>query len=443
MGFIIFSTMGLDQDRYTKSNQAYEVACSLMPGGVNSPVRAFGGVDEKPIFIAKAKGSHIFDIDGNEYIDYVGSWGPMILGHAHEKVVGAVKAAAENGTSFGAPTLNENTLAAMVKRAFPSIDKMRMVSSGTEAVMTAIRLARAYTGRDCILKMSGGYHGHSDSLLVSAGSGVAEFAKPGSPGVPAELAKLTIVVPYNDINTLSAVLNMHGSRIAAVLLEPVAANVGVLVPQDGYLEIVRDLCDMNGSVLIFDEVITGFRVALGGAQELYKIKPDLTCMGKIVGGGLPAAAFGGKGEIMDLLAPLGPVYQAGTLSGNPLATAAAITTLEILSGGGCYEKLEKTSAALAGGIKKAADEAGVAITINRVGSIMSVFFTDKPVFNYEQVKTTDSGRFKKFFSLMLAGGIYLAPSAFEAMFISLAHSEDDIQKTIAAARKAFKAIKEL
>ena len=426
---------------FKKSNEAYKEACELMPGGVNSPVRAFGGVDEKPVFVESARGSRIYDIDGNEYIDYVGSWGPMILGHAHPKVIAAVQAAAAKGTSFGAPTLGENVLAVKIRGAIKSIDKLRMVSSGTEAVMTAIRLARAYTGRDCIIKMAGGYHGHSDSLLVSAGSGVAEFSRPGSPGVPAELAKLTIVVPYNDVNALSAAFNMHGKRVAAVLVEPVAANVGVLVPGDGYLEIIRDLCDMNGSLLIFDEVITGFRVAWGGAGERYGVRADLTCLGKIVGGGLPAAAFGGKREIMDMLAPVGHVYQAGTLSGNPLATAGAIATLDILAEHGNYERLEWAGARLEDGIKKAAARSRGAVTINRVGSIMSVFFTDKAVYNYEQVKATDAARFKKFFSSMLNRGIYLAPSAFEAMFVSLAHSDDDIEKTIEAASESFALMK--
>ena len=312
-------------------------------------------------------------------IDYVGSWGPMILGHAHPKVVAAVKAAAAKGTSFGAPTLGETELAKKIIEAFRSIEKVRMVSSGTEAVMSAIRLARAYTGRDMIIKMAGGYHGHSDSLLVSAGSGVAEASRPGSAGVPADFAKLTLVVPYNDIDAVKAVFAAHKDKIAAVLVEPVAANVGVIPPAEGYLASLRQLCDANKSVLIFDEVITGFRIAYGGAQQRYGIKADLTCLGKIVGGGLPAAAFGGKAEIMDMLAPLGPVYQAGTLSGNPLACAAANATLEILSDPKCYQQLEKTSALLEYGLAEAAVRSRCRITINRVGSIMSVFFTDKPV----------------------------------------------------------------
>ena len=427
-------------ERYKKSIAAYAEACTLMPGGVNSPVRAFGGVDNKPVFIASAHGSRVYDIDGNEYIDYVGSWGPMILGHTHPKVVAAVKTAAEAGTSFGAPTLVETALAKKIVGAFPSIEKLRMVSSGTEAVMSAIRLARAYTGRDLILKTAGGYHGHSDSLLVSAGSGVAEASRPGSAGVPADFAKLTLVVPYNDINAVKAVFAAYKDKIAAVLIEPVAANVGVIPPAEKYLTSLRKLCTANKSVLIFDEVITGFRLAYGGAQQLYGIKPDMTCLGKIVGGGLPAAAFGGKAKIMNMLAPLGPVYQAGTLSGNPLACTAALATLKILSSPKCYQQLEKTAAQLAYGLAEAAGEASVPVTINRVGSIMSVFFTDKPVRNYADVQTTNAKKFKKFFAAMLDSGIYLAPSAFEAMFVSLAHTQKDVEKTIAAARYSFKRI---
>jgi glutamate-1-semialdehyde 2,1-aminomutase len=423
--------------KFQKSATAYAQACELMPGGVNSPVRAFGGVDNKPVFIASAKGSKVYDIDGNEYIDYVGSWGPMILGHAHPKVVAAVKKAAQKGTSFGAPTLGETELAKKIIKTFGSIEKMRMVSSGTEAVMTAIRLARAYTGRDIIIKMAGGYHGHSDSLLVSAGSGVAEASRPGSAGVPEDFARLTVVVPYNDIDAVKTAFASHKNKIAAVLVEPVAANVGVIPPQEGYLAALRRLCDTNKSVLIFDEVITGFRVAYGGAQELYGVKADLTCLGKIVGGGLPAAAFGGKKQIMDLLAPLGPVYQAGTLSGNPIACAAANVTLEILKDRNSYWQLEQTAAQLANGLAEAAGEATVPVTINRIGSIMSVFFTDKPVRNYADVQKTNVGQFKKFFSAMLDCGVYLAPSAFEAMFVSLAHTQKDVAKTIEAARRSF------
>jgi len=450
-----------------------------MPGGVNSPVRAFGGVDVKPLFIASAKGSRVFDIDGNEYIDYVGSWGPMILGHAHPAVVSAIRKAAERGASFGAPTLAETELAVRIVGAFRSIEKLRLLSSGTEAVMTAIRLARAYTGRDLIVKMAGCYHGHSDCLLVAAGSGVAESLKlkaknvklrnstllpfdfepltcPSSAGVPDSLAGLTIVVPYNDIDAVRAALAKHKDKIAAVLIEPIAANMGVIPPVDGYLATIRDLCGAGGAILIFDEVITGFRVAYGGAQELFGLKADITCLGKIIGGGLPLAALGARADIMDMLAPSGPVYQAGTLSGNPIATAAANATLDILRGSGIgirgsaesqstihntpYTQLESSAAALEAGLASAAKEVGVTVTINRVGSIMSCFFTDRPVRNFADVQATNIKQFKKFFAHMLNQGIYLAPSAYEAMFVSLPHTQEDIEKTIEAARKSFRKV---
>lgn len=429
--------------RNHKSIEAFAQACKILPGGVNSPVRAFGGVDRKPLFVAQAKGSRIFDVDGNEYIDYVGSWGPMILGHAHPAVVAAVQKAAERGTSFGAPTTAETELASRIVRAFGSIEKLRLLCSGTEAVMTAIRLARAYTGRDTIVKMAGCYHGHSDSLLVSAGSGLAERGTASSPGVPEALAALTIVVPYNDLETLKQAFRRQPGDIAAVLVEPVAANMGVVPPEPGYLESLRSLCDENGALLIFDEVISGFRVALGGAQERYGVRADLTCLGKIVGGGLPLAACGGRAEIMDLLAPLGHVYQAGTLSGNPLATAAANATLEVLESGGAdktrerYTQLDASAAGLEAGLAKAAADAGVPITINRVGSLLNCFFTDKPVRNFDDVRATDIGAFKRFFSEMLDRGIYLAPSAYEAMFVSLAHTSQDIERTIEAAKESF------
>ncbi len=429
-----------NQGKYNKSRAAFSEACECLPGGVNSPVRAFGGVDENPLFIESAAGAKIRDIDGNEYIDYVGSWGPMILGHAHPEVLKVVMAAAQKGTSFGAPTLAETVLAGKIIGAFDSIEKVRLVSSGTEAVMSAIRLARGYTKRDLIIKMVGCYHGHSDSLLVAAGSGLAEGAIASSPGVPDSIAKLTIIIDYNDIEATAKAFEVYNGKIAAVLVEPVAANMGVVPPVDGYLRTLRDLCDKEGSLLIFDEVITGFRVALGGAQQLFGVKADMTCLGKIIGGGLPVGAFGGRADIMDMLAPVGPVYQAGTLSGNPLATAAAIATIDILAQKGTYERLESSAAMLEAGLAGAAKDAGVDVTLNRVGSIMSCFFTDKKIQNFADVQSTDIKRFKKFFSSMLEEGIYLAPSAYEAMFVSLAHSKSDIEKTIEAAKKSFQKI---
>jgi len=440
-----------ERSKYNKSAQAFAEACNYVPGGVNSPVRAFGGVDIGPVFIAGAKGSKIYDIDGNEYIDYVGSWGPMILGHAHPKVLKAIVTASQKGTSFGAPTLAETVLAKKIIAAFDSIEKVRLVSSGTEAVMTAIRLARGYTKKDLIIKMAGCYHGHSDSLLVAAGSGLAEGAIASSPGVPDSIAKLTVIIDYNDIEAVTKAFQMYKGKIAAVLVEPVAANMGVVPPIDGYLQAMRNLCDQNDSLLIFDEVITGFRLALGGAQELFGVKADITCLGKIIGGGLPAAAIGGRADIMDMLAPLGPVYQAGTLSGNPLAAAAANATLDILDTRcwmldsrrvSSYEYLESRTALLEAGLADAAKEADIAVTINRLGSIMSCFFTGKPVQNFADVQSTDIKRFKKFFARMLEQGIYLAPSAYEAMFVSLAHSKADIEKTIEAAKNSFQKIKD-
>jgi glutamate-1-semialdehyde 2,1-aminomutase len=443
-----------EKKMHSRSDEAFSQACRLLPGGVNSPVRAFGGVDLGPLFIAAASGSKIHDIDGNAYIDYVGSWGPMILGHAHPAVIEAIHRAVDKGTSFGAPTVAETELAERIVRAFGSVEKVRLVSSGTEAVMSAVRLARAFTGRDMIVKMAGCYHGHSDSFLVAAGSGVAERGAASSPGVPPALAALTVVVPYNDIDAVRAAFANHKGRIAAVLAEPIAANMGVVPPATGYLETLRTLCDENETLLIFDEVISGFRVALGGAQQRYGVSADLTCLGKIIGGGLPLAAFGGRGAIMDRLAPGGEVYQAGTLSGNPIATAAANATLEILAGrsdsgfqisdsdapttgGDPYAALEAKGAALEAGFADAAARAGVPVTINRVGSIMSCFFCDHPVRNFAEVQATDIARFKRFFAEMLQQGVYLAPSAYEAMFVSLAHSEGDIEQTLDAARASF------
>ena len=422
---------------HSRSREAFSQACRLLPGGVNSPVRAFGGVDLNPLFIASASGATVRDIDGNEYIDYVGSWGPMILGHAHPAVIEAIHQAVDRGTSFGAPTEGETELAERIVGAFGSIAKVRLVSSGTEAVMSAVRLARAFTGRDVIVKMVGCYHGHSDSFLVAAGSGVAERGTASSPGVPSGLAALTVVVPYNDVAAVQAAFHKHEGRIAAVLVEPVAANMGVVPPVDGYLETLRTLCDESRTLLIFDEVISGFRIALGGAQQRYGVSADLTCLGKIIGGGLPLAGFGGRAEIMDRLAPQGEVYQAGTLSGNPIATAAANATLDILSQSGTYEKLESLAATLETGLAQAATGAGVPVTINRVGSIMSCFFCDREVRSFADVQATDIARFKRFFAAMLEQGVYLAPSAYEAMFVSLAHTKGDIEQTLDAARVSF------
>ncbi len=420
-----------------RSKEMYERACRVIPGGVNSPVRSFRGVGLTPLFIERASGAHIGDIDGNEYIDYVGSWGPMIVGHAHPAVVEAVCRAAEKGTSFGAATENEVRLAEAVTSAFESIEKVRLVSSGTEAVMTAVRLARAFTGRDLLVKMDGCYHGHSDSMLVQAGSGIAELGLPASAGVPSDLAQKTISIPYNNSEALQKVFEKYPNQIAGVIVEPIAANMGVVPPKEGYLQAVRQLCTEHRSVLIFDEVITGFRAAYGGAQSLFRVSADLTCLGKIVGGGLPCAAVGGRKEIVDLLAPLGPVYQAGTLSGNPLATAASLAVLEILRKPGVYERLEALSDRLEKGLQEAAQKSGTAIQINRAGSILSVFFTDKPVNNFEDVQRCSGRLFKRFFGSMLKQGIYLAPSAYEAWFVSLAHTERDIDRTVQAAYNAF------
>ncbi|MHC4122197.1 MAG: glutamate-1-semialdehyde 2,1-aminomutase [Planctomycetota bacterium] len=428
------------QNKYQKSVQAFTQAQRLIPGGVNSPVRAFGGVDVHSLFIASAKGSKIYDIDGNEYIDYVGSWGPMILGHAHPAIIKAMQAACEKGTSFGAPTLAETQLAEKIITAYDSIEKVRLLNSGTEAVMTAIRLARGFTKKDLIIKMVGCYHGHSDSLLVNAGSGLAENSIASSAGVPESVANLTIAIPYNDPEAARTAFQKHKGKIAACLVEPVPANMGVVLPDDGYLRALRNLCSRNGSLLIFDEVITGFRLAPGGAQQIFNVKPDLTCLGKIIGGGLPVGACGGPAEIMNMLAPLGPVYQAGTLSGNPIATAAANATLKILLKDNCYSRLEQLASSLHKGLALASSQAGIDITINRIGSIMSCFFTAKPVRNFDDVQATDIDSFKRFFADMLNQGIYLAPSAYEAMFVSLAHTDVDIEKTIQATQKSFKAL---
>jgi glutamate-1-semialdehyde 2,1-aminomutase len=423
-----------------KSKKLFMRAKQLIPGGVNSPVRAFKSVGGEPLFIKKASGSKICDIDGNEYIDYVGSWGPMILGHSYPRVVSALKKAIDKGTSYGAPTELEVRLAEMVIKAFPSIEMVRMVNSGTEAAMSAIRLARAYTERDRIIKFEGCYHGHADSLLVKAGSGAATLGLPDSPGVPSDFAKNTITLPFNDIEKIKELLNKEGESIACIILEPVVGNIGVVPPKNGFLQGLREITKKYGIVLIFDEVMTGFRVAYGGAQELYNIKADLTCLGKIIGGGLPVGAYGGKREIMEMIAPAGPVYQAGTLSGNPLAMTAGIETLKMLGKPGVYKKLEKISHKLCEGMEEGAKEAKISVHSARVGSMFSIFFTDKEVTDYTTAKTSDTLRFSKYFSSMLNNGVYLAPSQFEAGFVSLAHSDRDIDRTIEANRKSLKGI---
>ncbi|MBI4828223.1 MAG: glutamate-1-semialdehyde 2,1-aminomutase [Nitrospinae bacterium] len=422
-----------------QSRQLFEKARRIIPGGVNSPVRAFRAVGGQPLFISWACGSKIYDVDGNEYIDYVGSWGPMIVGHTHPKVVEAVEGALRNGASFGAPTAMEVEMAEMVIAAVPSVEVVRMVNSGTEATMSAIRLARGYTGRDKIIKFDGCYHGHGDSLLVQAGSGVETLGLPDSPGVPKALAELTLSLPFNDLGALRRALEKNRGQVACVILEPVVGNMGVLPPKPGYLEGVRALCTEHGALLIFDEVMTGFRLAYGGAQERFNITPDLTTMGKVIGGGLPVGAYGGRREIMEKIAPAGPIYQAGTLSGNPLAMAAGIATLKLLKEPGVYERLEALSARLAEGLKTVLDKAGIANVGARVGAMFSTFFTSAPeVVDYATAKTSDTERFGRFFREMLAQGIYLAPSQYEAGFMSLAHSEEDIDRTVAAAEKAAK-----
>jgi glutamate-1-semialdehyde 2,1-aminomutase len=421
------------------STELFERAQRVIPGGVNSPVRAFKAVGRTPLFIESAAGPNITDVDGRVYIDYVGSWGPMILGHAHPVVIEAIQKAAERGTSYGAPTQLEVELAEEIVSAFPSIEKVRLTSSGTEAVMTAIRLARGFTGRDRIVKFEGCYHGHADSLLVKAGSGLTTFAMPDSAGIPVELARNTIVIPYNDLDALTTVFQQRGDEIACVIVEPVAGNMGCVLPQAGFLEQLRKLTARHGALLIFDEVITGFRLTYGGAQKLYGINPDLTCLGKIIGGGLACAAVGGRADVMDLLAPLGPVYQAGTLSGNPLAVTAGLTTLRLLKELSPYEELERRSAKLERGLCEVTNEAGLAVTINRAGSMLTAFFTEGPVSDWQSAKKADTKRYAAFFCAMLEEGVYLAPSQFECAFVSLAHTDEVIDETIEAARKAMTA----
>lgn len=426
---------------FDKSVQLFAEARQYIPGGVNSPVRAFKSVGANPVFIDRAQGSKIYDVDGNEYIDYVGSWGPMVLGHQHPEVVKALKAYLDKGTSYGAPTELETELAKIIIDAFPAMEMVRMVNSGTEATMSAVRVARGYTKRNKIVKFEGCYHGHGDSFLIKAGSGALTLGVPTSPGVPEAIAAGTITAAYNDIDMLREIFVNEGHDIAAVIVEGVPGNMGVVPPAPGYLEKLRALTREYGTLLIFDEVMSGFRVAYGGAQVLYNIEPDLTTLGKIIGGGLPVGAYGGKREIMEMVAPAGPVYQAGTLSGNPLAMTAGITTLNLLQQRGVYEELEKKSSRLAAGLQKAAREAGVQVSFTRVASMLCGFFTDRPVTDFASAATSDTEKFGVFFRRMLEQGIYLAPSQFEAGFVSLAHSEEDIDKTVQAGYEAFTAAK--
>ena len=419
----------------SKSEQLFAESLNHIPGGVNSPVRAFRGVGGQPFFAERAAGAHVWDVDGNEYIDYVGTWGPAILGHAHPAIVQAVQAAAERGTSFGIPSEPEVRMAQLVKECVPSVEKVRMVNSGTEACMSAIRVARGFTDRPKIIKFDGCYHGHADSLLVKAGSGALTCGNPDSGGVPAEFTAHTIVLPFNDREAVEQAFAANAGQVAGIILEPVPGNAGVYLPREGYLEFLREITAANGSLLIFDEVMTGFRVSLGGAQERFGITPDLSCFGKIIGGGLPVGAFGGRAEVMDVLAPDGPVYQAGTLSGNPLAMAAGLAALEELKKGAVHAQLEDKGAKLEAGLNAAAEKAGIPVITQRAGSMSCLFFVEQPVHNLAEAMQADRERFKEYFHGMLAEGVYLAPSAFEAAFLSAAPTDADIDATIAAAEK--------
>ncbi|WP_305046494.1 glutamate-1-semialdehyde 2,1-aminomutase [Geoalkalibacter sp.] len=422
---------------HKESAKLFAQAKRFIPGGVNSPVRAFKSVGCDPVFIARAQGARVYDVDGNEYIDYVGSWGPMILGHAHPKVIEAIRKTAADGTSFGAPTPLETQLAEAVCEAYPNMEKVRMVSSGTEATMSAIRLARGYTGRDKILKFDGCYHGHADSLLVKAGSGAATFGVPTSPGVPADFAKHTLTATYNDLAEVQTLVAANQGEIACIILEPVAGNMGCVIPRPGFLEGLRALCSAEGIVLIIDEVMTGFRLAYGGAQERFGIYGDLVCLGKIIGGGMPVGAFGGKAEIMDLLSPQGGVYQAGTLSGNPLAMSAGLATLALLREEGFYQQIEEQSAYLEQGLRQAASATARKTCLQRVGGMFCTYFHEGPVDNFAQAAQSDTQTFGRFFRGLLDEGVYIAPSQFEAGFMSIAHSRADLDRTIEAAAKVF------
>ena len=422
----------------SQSAELFRAACRHIPGGVNSPVRAFKSVGGEPIFIDRASGSYLFDVDGKRYVDYVGSWGPMIAGHAHPKVTEAVRKAAEKGLSFGAPCSAEVRMAERVCQLAPSVEMLRMVNSGTEACMSAIRLARAYTGRDKILKFEGCYHGHADSFLVKAGSGALTLGTPSSPGVPAACADLTLTAPFNQLAAVTELMADCGAEVACIIVEPVAGNMNCIPPKAGFLQGLRQLCDRYGCLLIFDEVMTGFRVALGGAQTLYDIRPDLSTFGKVIGAGMPVGAFGGKAEIMQQIAPSGPVYQAGTLSGNPVAMAAGLANLELISEPGFFERLSQTTQRLCTGLRQAAKDAGLPLSTNQVGGMFGVFFTEAdPVTGFAQVMACNSNHFKQFFHAMLQRGVYLAPSAFEAGFVSSAHSDADIDFTVQAAADSF------
>jgi len=423
-----------------QSEALFQRAQLIIPGGVNSPVRAFGSVGGTPPFIEQGQGSRIFDADNLQYIDCVGSWGPMILGHGHRYVVEAVKKAATRGFSFGAPTVGEVELAEMVIAAIPSIEMLRLVNSGTEATMSALRLARAATNRKKILKFDGGYHGHVDALLVKAGSGAATFNVPDSAGVPEEITRLTLSVPYNHLDAVTRAMDEHGSDVAAIIVEPVAGNMGCVPPAEGFLQGLRKICDERGSLLIFDEVMTGFRVAYSGAQSLYGVRPDITTLGKIIGGGMPIGAYGGPKHLMSMVSPLGPVYQAGTLSGNPIAVAAGKSTLGVLKNSSIYRDLEERSAEFENGVRKAAEKHGVPITLNRVGSMWTIFFTAGPVTDYESANTSNREKFARFFHLMLAEGVYLPPSQMEAAFFSAAHAKKDIQQLIERTERALKKV---
>lgn len=423
--------------RTKKSQAAYTAALKVLAGGVNSPVRAFGAVGGTPRFIAKGNGAIITDIDGNDYVDYVCSWGPLILGHGDERVAAAASKALDKGWSYGAPTEAETRLAEQIVQDYPAIERLRFVNSGTEATMSAIRLARGVTGRELIVKCEGCYHGHADALLVKAGSGLATFGTPSSAGVTPTVARSTLVVPYNDLEAAEAVLEAHGSRVAAFLVEPVAGNMGCVAPKEGYLTGLRKLCDDAGALLVFDEVITGYRVSVGGAQGYYGVRPDLTCLGKIIGGGMPVGAYGGRADVMDQLSPAGPVYQAGTLSGNPLAMAAGLATLEALHEPGVYEKLEALATRLVDGLVAAAASAGVPVYASRVASMCTVYFQAGPVVDFATAQRSDAKSYATFFHAMLDRGFYFPPSPFETFFVSTAHTEEQIDQTIAAASEAF------